>query len=129
MQMRAGLHSKLIAALLAPALLASGATQGLLFMRCGSTVRVSCCCPKKAPAPAFGALTHGTGQACERIAVPSAPAQEVERVAPIGSAPILIAVRGPPTSARLVVGQVGQVPRLDLWSGWSVVLANCSFLI
>jgi len=127
--MQAGIHSKLIAALLAPVLLASGATQGLLFMRCGSTVRMSCCCPKEAPAPAFGALTHGTGEACGTIAIPSVPAQNVERLVPLDSPPILVAARNPFPSVWLVDEQVGRAPDNDSRPGWSRVLANCSFLI
>ena len=128
-EMRARFHSKLIAALLAPALLASGATQGLLLMRCGPTVSMSCCCPGQAPPPASTTVANDAGQSCAKIAVPSVPAPSAKRVDPIGSEPILVAVLGSFMSTRLAVEHVGLIPRLDLRPGRSLVLANCSFLI
>ena len=128
MGMRAHLNSKLIAALLAPALLASGAAQGLLFMRCGSAVRMSCCCPKEAPAAGSSSVTPGAWQSCGKLAVPSVPAQNVERVPPILSAPILFAL-GPSNGVLPLVEPVRQVPRLDPSPGPSPLQTGCALLI
>lgn len=130
--MRGSLHSKLIAALVASALLASGAAQGLLFSRCGSTLRMSCCCPKEAPPAPSSTLTQSARQSCgKKIDAPSAPAQNVERVVPIVSAPILVAALGTFTGVGpvVVVEHLQQVPRLDPPPGLSPVLANCALLI
>ena len=127
--MRVRLPSNLIAAVLAPALLASGTSQGLVLMRCGSTVRMSCCCPKEAPRAAFSTLTKGVLHSCDKIIVASVPAQNFERVIPIGSAPILVATPGPLTSVGSVAEHLWQAPRLDSRPGPSLVLANCALLI
>lgn len=129
--MRVRLPSKLIAALLAPALLASGATHGLSFLRCGSAVRISCCCPKEPLAASANRVTPGSQHCCNEIAAPSAPAQAITSATPVLSAPMFIARLGPSTSFRPVVEQVLQVP-----SRWpppppspSLILANCTLLI
>ena len=127
--MRARLHSKLIAALLAPLLLASGASQAMLLVRCGSTLRLSCCCPKQAPLAPSAALTGGMAQPCDRVAVPAAPAQEEGRLTPIGSAPVLLARLAPTNSAGGAAERLPPIPRLDPPPGPSPVLANCALLI
>jgi len=126
--MRSRLRSKLIAALLAPALLASRTAQGLLPMRCGAMVRTSCCCPKEAPPP-LSTLTHGMQMCCDKLVVPSLPAQPVGRALPTVSAPVLVPALGPASVGEPVNERIRQVPRLDPLPAPLLVLANCTLLI
>src|SRR5258708_5351108 len=87
-------HSKLLAALLLPAVLAMGAAQGLLFMRCGESVRMSCCCPHEDAPPPAAALTQAPKQCCDKLAVPNLPAQAHELATSPAPAPVLVAVLG-----------------------------------
>ena len=127
--MRVRLHTNLIAILLAPALLASGAAQGLWFMRCGETVRMSCCCPKEATPASSATLAKDVSQCCETVAVPAAPVQNTERSVAAVSAPTLVAAIGPAQSALPAVERIRQVPSLDPPPGPSLLLANCALLI
>jgi hypothetical protein len=92
-------------------------------------LRMSCCCPTEAPVAPGGSLTEGVRQSCDKISAPSIPSQNAEPVLPIVSAPILVAVLGPSTSARSVVAETRQVSRLDPRPGPSPVLANYALLI
>ena len=126
--MRVRLHTNLIAILLAPALLASGAAQGLLSMRC-ETVRMSCCCPKAAPPASSATLAPDLSRCCEVTAVPAAPAQNTERSVAAVSAPTLVAAIGPAQGALPAVERIRPVPSLDPPPGPSLLLANCALLI
>lgn len=127
--MRSRLHSRFIAALLAPALIASGAAQGMLLMRCGQQVRTSCCCPK-GEAPAAAAVKSAALQCCDTLAVPAAPAQATnDRAAVSPSGPVLVASAGEVASPHPVSGPPPRVPRLHPPPGPSPVLANCALLI
>jgi hypothetical protein len=125
--MRARFHNKLIAALLAPAFLTAGAAQGLPFMRCGSLVRMSCCCPENAaPASAF---SLGVPRRCDKLVVPAAPSQNVERATPTVPAPVLFAVLGSSASRESASERLRRAQRPDRPPGPSPVLANCALLI
>lgn len=127
--MRTRLQSRFIAALLAPALIASGAAQGMLLMRCGQQVRTSCCCPK-GDAPPAAAVKSAALQCCDTLAVPAAPAQATnDRAAVSPSGPVLVATAGEVASLHPVAGPALHVPRLDPPPGLSPILANCALLI
>lgn len=129
--MRAFASPRLVAALLAPVVLVSGAAQGLMLMRCGSSVRVSasCCCEKeRAPAPA-SELKPGAQGCCDRVAVPAAPPQLEQRSPAPLPGPTLAALQLPAAS---IVGSLYRelpVPRLDPPAAPSPLLATCSLLI
>lgn len=125
--MRARLHSKLIAAMLAPVLLASSAAP-VSLVRCGPVLRMSCCCPAEAPGQTSSALTESPRQPCSILAVRSIPAQDL-RAAPTVSTPKLVAVGGPFASVWQPLVEPARVRRVELPPGTSVVLANCSLLI
>jgi hypothetical protein len=128
--MRARLHIRLIGAFLLPALIASGAAQGMLLMRCGPAVRMSCCCPKEqAPAP-VSTIKGEKLQCCDTVAIPAGPAQAAhEQAVSAVQPPTLVAVAGVATRFELLVDRVGRVPQLDPPPGPPLVLANCSLLI
>lgn len=128
--MRARLHNRLIGALLVPALIASGAAQGMLLMRCGSATRMSCCCPKEQTPPPSSTIKGEKMRCCEIAAIPAGPAQAAhDQAAPTIQPPMLVAVVGAQPSFELVVDPVRQIPRLDPPPARSLVLANCALLI
>ena len=129
MPMTARLRSKLIAALLAPALLVSGAAQGLLFMRCGESVRMSCCCASEAPPEPSAAIDQAAPLCCSQLAVPTVPARSDNTGAPVGAAPTLLALLTPATTIGPTVERGRVVPLLDPAPGPSLVLVHCAFLI
>jgi hypothetical protein len=128
--MRARLHSKFIAALLAPALIASGAQATLL--RCGPEVRKSCCCPAGHAPPPSRTLAPAAPQCCS-MSAPSTPARPRHDPASIATAPapvsMLATVTADVTPLDALFDRVRQVPRLDRPPGLSPVLANCTLLI
>jgi hypothetical protein len=127
--MRASLPTRLVSALVVPALVASGAAQGMLLMRCGRVeARSSCCCPKsEVPAPST-TIAAGERQCCDAVAVPGLESATHERFVASPTAPALAAVA--PASAReLFVESPQRIPRLDPPPGPSPVLANCALLI
>ena len=127
--MPSALHSKIVAALLAPALLVAGGAQGLFFMRCGEQVGMSCCCPgEKAPPPA-STLTPAKGLCCDTLAVPSAPAQVHEVAVSAVPAPVLVAVAVAPHPAVIGPRAARDAPSLDPPQPASIVLSNCALLI
>jgi hypothetical protein len=126
--MRSRLHSKLVAALLAPALVVSGAAQGML-LRCGPEVRASCCCPGKPAPPPSPVVAPATPQCCT-ISVPAAPPQARHDPSAIGAPlPMLVAAAADVAPAHAVFVAVADPPRLDPPPGLSPVLANCALLI
>ena len=127
--MRARPLTKLIAILLAPAMLVMGAAQGLLLVRCGSTVRMSCCCPKDSPTSDAPSMAPSE-ECCARLSIPNVPAQTTNSVASAVPAPALIAAVAPMVSVDLVVERIRpRTPHLDPPPIPSRVLANCAFLI
>ena len=128
--MRVSRSSQLIALLLAPLLLASGAVQGLSLMWCGSEVRMACCCSKSAAPAAAATITAGTQRCCDPVAVPAAPAQERsdQGRALVSPAPLLLAVAGPATPVRRAE-RMRPAPAVEPPPRTSPVLANCAFLI
>lgn len=130
--MTSALHQKLIAALLAPALLLAGGAQGFFFMRCGEQARMSmsCCCPAaKTPAPET-TLTQAKGLCCDTLAVPSAPVQVHEVAASAAPVPVLFAVATAPHPAMVSAPRaVREAPSVDPPQSASIVLSNCALLI
>lgn len=126
--MRARLHSKFIAALLAPALIASGAQATLL--RCGPEVRKSCCCPAGEAPPPARTMAPATPQCCT-MSAPSTPARPTHDPASIASAPspMLVTAAAEVTAPHVLFDLVRHVPRLEPPPGLSPVLANCALLI
>ena len=129
--MRVSISSQLVAALLAPLLLASGAVQGLALMWCGSEVRMSCCCSKSEAPAAAATLTAGTQRCCDPVVVPAAPAQEKgdQRSAEVAPPPLLLAVAGPASPVTQRSERMRPAPAIEPPPRTSPVLANCAFLI
>jgi hypothetical protein len=127
--MRARRLTKLIAVLLAPAMFVMGAAQGLFFVRCGSTMRMSCCCPEEGP-PADAPSVVQSQQCCAKLSIPAVPAQTTNSVASAAPAPTLIAAVAPLVCVEIVVERIRpRAPHLDPPPIPSPVLANCAFLI
>jgi len=128
--MRAFASPKLVAALLAPVVLVSGAAQGLTLMRCGSSVRmsVSCCCAKESPAAAVSGVVSGAAGCCDSVAVPTAPPQVEQRSAAPVAGPSVAVLQSPPTLVDALQREV-PVPRLDPPASPSPLLTTCSLLI
>ncbi len=122
-------HNKLFAALLLPAMLAMSAAQGLLFMRCGESVRMSCCCPPEDATPPAATWTQAPKQCCDKLAVPNVPAQAHELAASFSPAPVLVAVLGAEQPALQQPQRVRDAPRLGLPPPESIVLTHCALLI
>src|SRR5919108_2794543 len=121
--MRARLYRTVVAALLSPALLVSAGAQGLSLMLCGSAVRVSCCCPAEAPNPSPTTIGKAASECCDKLAVPTVPAQTHDSVPVIASPPsMVVATAGlgltPATSPVL------HAPHLDPPPTPSLVLVN-----
>jgi hypothetical protein len=129
--MRHRLDGKLIAGLLAPAVLFSATAQGMLLMRCGEAVRVSCCCPKGEAHASATMAAASTASCCDTLSVPRAPAKPTpDRVATNAAPPaLLLAAVLRPLPVVADVRGVLHVPRLDPPQGPSLVLANCALLI
>jgi hypothetical protein len=127
--MWARLHIRLIGAFLLPALVASGAAQGMLLMRCGPAASMSCCCPKE-QAPAPGSTIKGdSGECCNTVAIPAEPAQAArEQAVSAVQPPTLVALVGLSTMVERI-DRVLNVPPLDPPPGPPLVLANCALLI
>lgn len=129
--MRIRLPTKVIAALLAPVVLVAGAAQGLMLMRCGSSVAVaaSCCCHEtQAPVPA-SEVVQSAGACCDYLAVPATQPQIEHRSGTPVPAPIAVAVV---QEALPLIGALQRtlaVPRLDPPSAPSPLLATCTLLI
>src|SRR4051812_21903136 len=112
--MRARLHRMLIGALLVPALVASGAVQGMLLMRCGPAMRVSCCCPgQKAQAP-VSSIEPEKPKCCDTVAIPAGPVQAGhEQATPTPQPTPLVAVLGRTTAIEILADRARNVRRLD----------------
>jgi hypothetical protein len=128
--MRSGLHGKVVAALLAPALIASGAAQGTLLMRCGPEARMSCCRPAGEAPPPSSTIAPGTPQCCA-MSAPGTPARATHDPASTTTAPapMLIAVAAEVVRLDAASDPVRHAPRLDPPPGLSPLLANCALLI
>ena len=127
--MRARLHIRLIGAFLVPALVVSGAAQGMLLMRCGEDVRMSCCCPAEQPAP-DATVQADSARCCDTVAIPAAPSQAAHEVTAPTMQPQVVAVAAAAAWAgQVLVDRVREAPRLDPPPGLSPVLANCALLI
>lgn len=122
--------SKVIAALLAPVVLVASAAQGLMLMRCGSSVEVaaSCCCHKdKAPAPG-NEVVPDAGLCCDRMAVPTAHPQIEQRPGTPVPAPTVVAVVEEPLPFGALQRTL-PVARLDPPPVPSPLLVTCTLLI
>src|SRR4051812_18976606 len=107
--MRAALHNKLTAILLAPALLVASAAQGRVLMRCGPTVSISCCCAKDMPATSATVVLEAR-QCGDPVAIPGAPVQSAhERAVTTLSAPILAVVVVKPASLAAAPDRIQHV--------------------
>jgi hypothetical protein len=127
--MRSRRLTKLIAVLLAPLVLVIGAAQGLLFVRCGSAVRMACCCPNDEATSEAPSMAPSQ-QCCSRLSIPTVPAQITNSVVSAVPAPALIAPIAPMATVDLVVERIRpRAPNLDPPPIPSRVLANCAFLI
>jgi len=127
--MRARLQKRLVAALMAPALIASAAAQGMLLMRCGTAAAFSCCCPGDTDATSVSVATE-THPCCDRLAIPRAPAQRTpDRAVSSAPEPVLlqavatVPIPTPPFATKARVFRTGDPP------GFPVVLAHCTLLI
>lgn len=104
---RTRLPARLAVTLLATALFAASAAQGLELMRCGSSVSVaaSCCCHGKA---AQGAEVSAARGSCVRLAIPAAQAQVEHRAAVPLAAPLAVALfqQALPLPGALLLGAV-----------------------
>ena len=128
--MRSRLQGRLVAALLAPALIASAAAQGLLLMRCGPAGRMSCCCPKTEAPPPAPTIAAEAARCCSTLAIPGAPSQAThENAVTSAPLPMLVAVAHEAPGLDLAVSRRGRAPSLDPPPGPSPVLANCALLI
>jgi hypothetical protein len=123
-------HNRVLGALLVAALLGSSAAHGWLLVRCGMTLRTSCCCHKDAPPASSSALTQDLRQCCDSFAVPAPLAQKVEAGGPDSLAPMLVVAPGHCSGIALssLEGPRPAAP-VDPPPGPSLVLANCSLLI
>ena len=124
------LQSRIVAALVAPALVASGAAQGLLLMRCGQEVRVaaSCCC--KHEQPASPTVAPAPARCCASVAVPASQAQvAADRAITSAPAPVLVALAVEPVFAASALAPRGSPPRVEPPPSRSPVLSNCALLI
>lgn len=127
--MRKRLHAKLVAALVAPALVVSGAAQGMLLMRCGPEARMSCCCAK-ADAHAPSVTNPLIRQCCDTISIPSSPAQPAnEGAISTVAAPMVSAIVGPVVRLAPVLTRARHLVRVRPLPGVSAVLANLALLI
>lgn len=127
--MRLRLHSKLIAALLAPVLIASGAAQGMMLVRCGPAVRISCCC-LTGEVPSSPTIASAKAQCCDTLAIPSVPTTvATDRVVTTPPLPILVAALEEGTTLVHILERLRHVPRLVPSLGRSPILANCALLI
>ena len=124
--MRSRFASQIVASLLVPALLASGAAQALV-VRCDAAAMS--CCAKKAET----SRSTVTGEAHKCCAEASAPSQQEaaqKTAVPPAPAPVLVAVVGPAVRIDPRPGQTRvDVPALDPPPDLNLVLANCSLLI
>ena len=128
--MRARLHLRLIGALLVPALVASGAAQGMLLIRCGTTTRMSCCCPKEPPPPAGATVRAEKRQCCAVAAIPQGSKGAMrDQAVPAFDPPVLVAIAGQQAASGPFVDRAWPVPRLDPPLARSLALANCALLI
>ena len=124
--MRSRFASRVLASLLVPALLASGAAQALA-MRCDAAVMS--CCAKKSATPA-SAVTGPTHKCCPEASAPAGQEAAQKTAVPPPLAPVLVAVVGPVVRiAPRVAQERADVPALDPPEGPPLVLANCSLLI
>jgi len=129
--MRVLASPRLVAALLAPVVLVSGAAQGLMLMRCGSSVTVSasCCCEKEDAPPAASTVREGKPGCCDRLALPTAPPQLEQRLAAPLASPIVAVVTLPSAGVLDALHRELPVPRLDPPAAPSPLLTTCALLI
>ncbi|HEY6911080.1 MAG TPA: hypothetical protein VI356_17005 [Myxococcales bacterium] len=122
------LHSRVVVALLAPALVLSGAAQGVL-LPCAPDIRTSCCCPGKQAPPPSPMVAPATPQCCA-VSAPAAPPQARHDPSAISAPlPMLVAVAREVSPAHALFAVLPDAPRLDPPPGLSPVLANCALLI
>ncbi|HUJ26354.1 MAG TPA: hypothetical protein VLW85_10065 [Myxococcales bacterium] len=125
--MRFGFRTRLVALALAPAVFASVATQGLLLLRCGESMRMSCCCPKDDP-PAAPRLSPDASRCCAEVQLPASQVATHSEPAAL-HAPVMVAAVAvaalPPKS--LDVRPPARAPHPP--GGPPIVLAHCSLLI
>jgi hypothetical protein len=125
-RMRSLLASRLVAALLVPALLASGAAQALAA-RCDGAVMS--CCAKKSEAAAR-TVTGEAHRCCPVAAAPAGNEEARKTAVPPAPLPVLVAVIGPAVRvAPPAVQDRPDAPALDPPPGPDLVLSHCSLLI
>ena len=124
--MRWRFASQMVAALLVPALLASGAAQALV-VRCDAAV-MSCCAKKTETSGS--AVTGQRHKCCPEASAPTQQEAAQKTAVPPAPAPVLVAIAGPVVSITpRAVQERADVPALDPPEGPPLVLANCSLLI
>ncbi len=124
--MRSRFASQIVAALLVPALLASGAAQALV-VRCDAAV-MSCCAKKTETSGS--AVTGQRHECCPEASAPTQEQAAQKTAVPPAPVPVLVAIVGPAVSVTPpVVQERADVPSVDPPPGPKLVLANCSLLI
>ncbi len=125
--MRTNVHSRIVAALLAPVLLLAAGAQSMLFMRCAQDVH-ACCRPKAQAQPTVARQLPTAIDCCAKVeADSSVPPRAGEAVAV--STPSLVALPVAAPQPVMLIARAAEPPRLQAPPGRSLVISHCSLLI